>query len=316
MSMGKIIKRLRKEKYLSQEELAEQLNVSPQAVSKWETDTSLPDISQVVPLAHFFGVSTDILFGVQGEDYSEEIAAAHERYLKHQKWDFEIIYNELTELLKKYPSNHTLLLDYIHVCDTMLGNKKGNRDEIFAEAERCASILLTYSHDFKVVQKTYSVMAQIYRAMKKFDKAEEYINILSPAWQDTQGTALAQLYLSTRETEKREYQLKENIRDLLNGLLYNIIHLGDNESFKKSPDNETAIKVYKKVEKIAHAVFGDDYEAPVSFQVCQSLGKIFLRYIELKDVEISLKYLEIFCDYVIRANTSEYHNGKTLLFNE
>ena len=316
MKISHIIKELRKEKHLSQEELAEQLNVSPQAVSKWETDTSLPDISQVVPIAHFFGVSTDMLFGIQPENYGEEIAAAHERYLKHRKWDFETVYNELSALMKKYPSNHTLLLDYIHVCDTMLGNKKGNRDEIFAESERCASILLTYSRDFKVLQKTYALMAQIYRAMKKFDKAEEYINILSPAWEDTQGALRAQLYLSTREIEKREYQLKENIRDLLDGLLYNIIHLGNNESFEAAPDNEAAIEIYKKVGEIAHAVFGDDYEAPVAFQVCQSLGKIFLQYIEVKDIENSLKYLKLFCDYAIKANTSAYHTPKTLLFNE
>ena len=46
-TMGQIIRRLRKEKNLTQEELAEQLNISAPAVSKWENDTSMPDISQV-----------------------------------------------------------------------------------------------------------------------------------------------------------------------------------------------------------------------------------------------------------------------------
>ena len=55
-SMGQIMKRLRKEHNLTQEELAEQLNISAPAVSKWENDTGMPDISQVVPLANLFGI--------------------------------------------------------------------------------------------------------------------------------------------------------------------------------------------------------------------------------------------------------------------
>ena len=72
-TMGQIIRRLRKERDLTQEELAEQLNISSQAVSKWENNTAMPDISQVVPLANFFGVSTDVLFGFCGTDHEEDI---------------------------------------------------------------------------------------------------------------------------------------------------------------------------------------------------------------------------------------------------
>jgi len=56
-SMGQIIRKLRKERNLTQEELAEQLNITYQAVSRWENETGMPDISQVIPLANVFGVS-------------------------------------------------------------------------------------------------------------------------------------------------------------------------------------------------------------------------------------------------------------------
>ena len=59
-SMGQIIRSLRKERGLTQEELAEQLNITYQAVSRWENNTGMPDISQIVPLANVFGVSTDV----------------------------------------------------------------------------------------------------------------------------------------------------------------------------------------------------------------------------------------------------------------
>ena len=72
-TMGQVIRRLRKERNLTQEDLAELLGVTFQAVSKWENDTGMPDISQVVPIAHVFGVSTDVLFGTFGTNDAEEV---------------------------------------------------------------------------------------------------------------------------------------------------------------------------------------------------------------------------------------------------
>ena len=72
-TMGQIIKRLRKEKNLTQEDLAARLGVTFQAISKWESGGGMPDISQVVPLAHIFGVSTDVLFGIAGTNDRREI---------------------------------------------------------------------------------------------------------------------------------------------------------------------------------------------------------------------------------------------------
>lgn len=74
-TMGQIIRRLRKERNLTQEELAEQLGVTFQAVSKWENDTGMPDISQVVPLANVFGVTTDVLFGMNSTDADADVEA-------------------------------------------------------------------------------------------------------------------------------------------------------------------------------------------------------------------------------------------------
>ena len=65
ITMGKRIMTLRKEKGLTQEQLAERLNVSPQAVSKWENDVSCPDISIIPQLAEVLGISTDELLGVK-----------------------------------------------------------------------------------------------------------------------------------------------------------------------------------------------------------------------------------------------------------
>ena len=61
MSLGSSISRLRAEKHLSQEDLAEALKVSRQSVSKWETDSSVPDLDKLVKLSQLFGVTLDEL---------------------------------------------------------------------------------------------------------------------------------------------------------------------------------------------------------------------------------------------------------------
>ena len=61
MTIGKRIAHLRKEKGLTQEELASHMGISPQAVSKWENDQTCPDISALPKLARLFGVTVDEL---------------------------------------------------------------------------------------------------------------------------------------------------------------------------------------------------------------------------------------------------------------
>ena len=61
MRLGQKITELRKKNNLSQEALAEKMNVSRQAVSKWESDQSIPDIEKIVNLSELFGVTTDYL---------------------------------------------------------------------------------------------------------------------------------------------------------------------------------------------------------------------------------------------------------------
>lgn len=63
-NIGVNIAELRREHNMKQDELAEMLGVTPQAVSKWENGASMPDISLLPKIAQIFGVTIDDLFGV------------------------------------------------------------------------------------------------------------------------------------------------------------------------------------------------------------------------------------------------------------
>ena len=63
-NIGAKIAELRREHNMKQDELAEMLGVTPQAVSKWENGASMPDISLLPKIAQIFGVTIDDLFGV------------------------------------------------------------------------------------------------------------------------------------------------------------------------------------------------------------------------------------------------------------
>ena len=69
ISISKNIAELRKKKGITQEQLALALNISPQAVSKWETGTSQPDTQTLPLIADYFGVGIDYLF--YGSEYSQ-----------------------------------------------------------------------------------------------------------------------------------------------------------------------------------------------------------------------------------------------------
>ena len=70
-SIGKMISSLRKEKGMTQSELAEKMNVTDKAVSKWERDLSCPDINTISKLADVLEVSVDELLQAKKKEYSD-----------------------------------------------------------------------------------------------------------------------------------------------------------------------------------------------------------------------------------------------------
>lgn len=83
MNLGENIYKFRKEKNLSQENLAELLEVSRQSISKWETNTSIPELDKLIKMSEIFGVSLDDL--VKDLSLQENIAPPCPQKLEKQE---------------------------------------------------------------------------------------------------------------------------------------------------------------------------------------------------------------------------------------
>lgn len=80
--IGPFIRQLRKDRHMTQKELASRLNVTDKAVSKWELGTSLPDVALLLPLAEALGVSVTELLGGQRMAASEQSAQKVEQIVE------------------------------------------------------------------------------------------------------------------------------------------------------------------------------------------------------------------------------------------
>lgn len=119
MKIGEKIRQLRKTKGVSQEQLAGVLGVTFQAVSKWETGTTAPDLGLIPPLASYFGVSIDELFDYhvwENEQQVEKIAREAAQLIRD---DVDSAYRLLQDGLKQFPGNETLLTVLVYALKVM-----------------------------------------------------------------------------------------------------------------------------------------------------------------------------------------------------
>ena len=82
MSMGARVAQERRKQNLTQEQLAEKLGVTRQAVSRWESDTAYPETDKIVRMAAIFSVSCDYLLGVSGEETGDRPPSPVTRLLR------------------------------------------------------------------------------------------------------------------------------------------------------------------------------------------------------------------------------------------
>lgn len=105
MEIGEVIRKYRKEKHLTQEEMANCLGVTVPAVSKWETGSSYPDIALLAPIARLLGISTDMLLSYKEDLTDKEINQLIETaILKVKSEGYDSGYAWAEKQMQEYPN--------------------------------------------------------------------------------------------------------------------------------------------------------------------------------------------------------------------
>ena len=118
IKLGEKIKALRKERNISQEVLANYLGVSFQAVSKWETGSTMPDVTMIPAIASFFRVSTDELFEFNLYEMEKEVEdICNEAYKYRFDDDMEKAEEILRDGLQRFPGNERILNCLLYTLD-------------------------------------------------------------------------------------------------------------------------------------------------------------------------------------------------------
>lgn len=153
--IGNKIRELRKKHRLTQEQLADNIGVSFQAVSKWENDIALPDITLIPVIANYFGVSTDEVLCYDSTEKDNEIKNLVDKSYEFRETDPEEGRRILESGLKKYPDNDILLNNLLYVI-----NYSENPDETISLASR----LIDKTNCFEVKYDALRFLAYAYNA--------------------------------------------------------------------------------------------------------------------------------------------------------
>ncbi len=180
--IGQTIRKYRKGNGYTQRELAELIGVSVQAISKWETDSGAPDISQIVPLATALKISTDTLFNYRCDTEWDEFERIPNGYISEQVFRGQTFSEQNYAILAPYFSAHPNNVEVAMRClkclvDLIAGNKTGDRsrEELLAECEKYANCVFERGADSDNLFMTRLLLARGYYGLGENEMADQIL---------------------------------------------------------------------------------------------------------------------------------------------
>ena len=293
-NMGQIIKHLRKERNLTQEELAEQLNVSAQAISKWENGTSMPDISQVVPIANFFEISTDILFSRSINENDQTIKLSIQDIENSIEGNDYARFEKLKALLDEYPANTDILAAIVR-CAMFLITPENCNESIFLYAIRSANLYIHNAKKLGDVVRMYASKIDLYARAGRYAEAEELAKELK------MPIISSEMYLAHISEKSGNYceeirHEQESIALLLSYLAGELERLA--VAYRKNGEIEKALEVNLTNINLIHTIHQENpFHAPLFnfYSICGF--EIAYELVLLKKYNEALEMLEKIFDY-------------------
>ncbi|MDD6070415.1 MAG: helix-turn-helix transcriptional regulator [Clostridiales bacterium] len=209
LNLAENIIRLRHDKKITQEQLADFVGVTKASVSKWETKQSMPDILLLPQLAAFFDVTIDELLGYEPQLSKEQMEKIYmELAAAFAKEPFEEVIKRVEKLEKEYYSCYPFLfqLTLLYLNHFMLAGDTERQQEILEHGLRLCDHILAACKEISLCNETVVIRAMILLQLGKvpevMESLEEITNPVSATKQS--GGVLVQAYQLAGELEKAD----------------------------------------------------------------------------------------------------------------
>jgi len=295
MNIGNNIKKLRREREITQEQLAEYLNISVSAISQWECNKTAPDISLLAPLANIFEVSADVILGIDIDTKEKKI---DEIYMSAYNDSVAGYRERAAETLKKglaeYPDSYKLML----ACAP-----SGNDEASLREAASIYQKVIDGCSDNKLRLDAIQSACMTYPKIGRREEAVALAKSL-PVYNMSSNEMLTQIY----EGDELFEQFQTNIIASQCVLVYNMLDiiqhkLDDGTAYYT--DDELLI-ICEKVVKIMETVFEDGNYFYYSQYIRIAHVLMSKIYANRMDADNALTQLEHAATYAIMFDKYEY----------
>lgn len=176
MRIGEVIRRYRKEKNMTQEEMANRLGVSAPAVNKWENAVSLPDITMLAPIARLLGITLETLLSFHEELAQEEINGfIHELEERLKSETYEESFRWAKEMLEQYPNCELLIWQTAMLLDVTRVVKKVDDGETYDDYILGCYTRVLQSKEPELKDRAADSLFSFYFRQEQYEKAEEYL---------------------------------------------------------------------------------------------------------------------------------------------
>ena len=212
MQINEIIRKYRKEKNMTQEDMANRLGVTAPAVNKWESGASTPDISLLAPIARLLHISLDELLSFNENLTDMEVSnIVNEIYGMFATQPVDTVYEKIVSIVREYPNAENLILSL-----ATLYKGTGRYEEAYTILEdvmlttyQTLSVIMHEIHTIAIKTENFKKAETLIRKeitlsdifdMGEFNKLAVEIE-LTTAMQDADRTlALMDLLLSTTDS--------------------------------------------------------------------------------------------------------------------
>lgn len=179
IKIGAVIKNIRAKSNITQEALAAALCVTPQAISRWESEGGYPDIELLPALADFFSVSIDELLGYNLSQREEELANIKKEMARlAEDGTIEERVTFARNVISRYPLDFEIK-ENLAVCLYHLWQDTDN-DTLIGEIENLCKSVIAECDDEDIRCDAIHLLISMYGATKECDKAMEAVNLLTP----------------------------------------------------------------------------------------------------------------------------------------